>query len=168
MSLLTTTSKGVALQGKAYSKNYYVCGYGFVGVFVCSYQELWFDNLIIMTAIVNSGVQCPTPPPPPPPTHTHTHTLTHTHTHTYTYIHTKHLPIGEIIAEKRRIPTPDKYALFKVINGKSTLIRDHEKPQEVKLQWTLDRSSANVVSTSSAYQPSSRFMAYKLRTTPST
>ncbi len=82
---------------------------------------------------------------PPPHTHTHTHT-------------------GETIASRRRIPTPEKYALFTVINGKSTMIEDSERPQEIKLQWTLDKNSVQCTTPGSAYQPSSRFIAYKLRT----
>ncbi len=84
----------------------------------------------------------------PPPSHPH-----HTHTHT-----------GETIASRRRIPTPEKYALFTVIIGKSTMIEDGERPQEIKLQWTLDKTTVQCTTPGSAYQPSSRFIAYKLRT----
>ena len=88
----------------------------------------------------------------PPPPHTHIFTPPPSHTHT-----------GETIANRRRISTPEKYALFTVINGKATKIEDSERPQEIKLKWTLDKDSSQNINSGSAYQPSSRFIAYKLR-----
>lgn len=69
-----------------------------------------------------------------------------THTHT-----------GETIAERHRISHPEDYALFAVVNGQAKKLEDHQRPQEIKLQWTLERD----VQQASGQQQQPRFIAYK-------
>lgn len=69
---------------------------------------------------------------------------------------------GEIIVERRQIAQPEDYSLFTVVDGKATVMEDDEKPQEIKLKWTLQRTLEQSVSTKN-HTPSSQFFAYKLK-----
>lgn len=70
---------------------------------------------------------------------------------------------GEIIVERRQIASDDSYGLFTVMDGKTTLLEDNERPQEIKLKWTLQRSLEQSLGGRNL-TPSSQFFAYKLRT----
>ena len=69
--------------------------------------------------------------------------------------------LGDIIADRHRVPNPERYGLFTVENGVATLIADTEKPQEIILQWTLERSFKHTVTPSTK-----QFIAYKRRALP--
>jgi len=72
---------------------------------------------------------------------------------------------GEIIAERHRIPNPQDYALFTVVNGQAKQLEDHQRPQEIKLQWTLENTIQQAAG-QQQQQPGSRFIAYKRKGPP--
>lgn len=79
-----------------------------------------------------------------------------------------HSPIsfpGEIIVERHRIPNPQDYALFTVVNGQAKQLEDHQRPQEIKLQWTLENTIQQAAG-QQQQQPGSRFIAYKRKGPP--
>ena len=71
--------------------------------------------------------------------------------------------------ERRQITNPEDYSLFIVVDGKATRMDENEKPQEIKLKWTLQRTLEQSVSTTNHtpstanHTPSSQFFAYKLK-----
>lgn len=70
------------------------------------------------------------------------------------------LASGDIIVDRRKIPNPEAYALFTVVDGHASVVDDNAYPQEIKLEWTLRRTLG-----AAKMQPtSSQFFAYKLRT----
>ena len=76
---------------------------------------------------------------------------------------------GDIIAEKHCTARPQDYGLFTVVNGRATLLEDGAKPQEILMGWTLEPpTSSTGQGTPSQHQPSSQFIAYKLRAPGST
>ena len=68
--------------------------------------------------------------------------------------------VGDIIVDRRKIPNPEAYALFTVVDGQASIVDDDAKPQEIKLEWTLQRT----LGTAKMQPPSNPFFAYKLRT----
>ena len=76
-------------------------------------------------------------------------------------------PSGDIIAEKHCTARPQDYGLFTVVNGRATLLEDGTKPQEILMGWTLEPPTTTSTGTgqgaTSQHQPSSQFIAYKLR-----
>ena len=63
--------------------------------------------------------------------------------------------------DRRKISNPEAYALFTIVDGQAAIVPDDAMPQEIKLQWTLQKTlgASKMLS-----QPSSQFFAYKLRT----
>ena len=75
---------------------------------------------------------------------------------------------GEIIAEKHCTARPQDYGLFTVVSGRATLLEDGAMPQEILLEWTLEPPTSTGQGSLSQHQPSSQFIAYKLRAPGST
>lgn len=73
---------------------------------------------------------------------------------------------GEIIEEKRQIASPENYALFTVVDGNAAMLLDEDRPQEIKLKWTLQRTLEQSLGGPGERTQASgnQFFAYKLRT----
>ncbi len=63
--------------------------------------------------------------------------------------------------DRRKISNPEAYALFTIVDGQAAIVPDDAMPQEIKLQWTLQKTLG---ASKMLPQPSSQFFAYKLRT----
>ena len=70
---------------------------------------------------------------------------------------------GDIIAEKHCTTRPQEYGLFTVINGRATLLEDGAMPQEILMEWTLEPPPGAGQGSLTQHQPSSQFIAYKLK-----
>ena len=79
---------------------------------------------------------------------------------TFIYLLCLCMYVGDIIVDRRKIPNPEAYALFTVVDGQASIVDDDAKPQEIKLEWTLRRT----LGTAKMQPPSNPFFAYKLRT----